>query len=125
MGYDYPDMYHQPEKFGLEILGVLSDPAEYYDFDWFVVWKHEDGRIFYGEDQGCSCPSPFETFTSLERANEVTSVEEFEGSVIEYYNSLDYLGTDLWNSDNLSPKFQILRTDAVNLINTVYRLLNN
>ena len=24
------------------------------------AWRGKDGRVFYGQDSGCSCPSPFE-----------------------------------------------------------------
>ena len=54
------NVYSQPEKFGLTILHVLDDPEACYSFQLFVVWTDADGKLFYAEDSGCSCPEPFE-----------------------------------------------------------------
>lgn len=72
MGWGTPDVYYQPEHFGLTIVGSISDPDADWSFDEFVVWQHSDGRLFYGSDSGCSCPSPFEDFHSLEDLTEIT-----------------------------------------------------
>lgn len=72
MGWNRPDVYYNPEEFDLEIIGSLDDPEASYSFDLLVVWKHEDGRVFWASDSGCSCPSPFEDYTSLESLSEVT-----------------------------------------------------
>lgn len=83
MSWGTDDLYNQPEKFGLTQIGCLDDPEASYSFDYLIVWKHEDGRVFYAEDSGCSCPSPFEDFTKLEDATEVTDANwaEFQHSV--------------------------------------------
>lgn len=78
MGYNNPDLYYQPEKFGLTQIGEIEWSDECYQFDKTVVWKHEDGRFFLGEDAGCSCPSPFENFFSLADAQEMTKQGLFE-----------------------------------------------
>lgn len=65
MAWDEPDVYHQPEKFGLTVVAEVDAGAS-YEFDMTVVWKHEDGRLFWATDSGCSCPSPFEAYTSLD-----------------------------------------------------------
>ncbi len=55
------DVYCDPEKFGLEVVAnaELSEPC--YSFDMAVVWYSKDAKKFYwGQDSGCSCPSPFE-----------------------------------------------------------------
>jgi hypothetical protein len=74
MGYEQPDLYYQPEKFGLTQVGEVNWSDEAYQFDKTVVWKHEDGRFFLGEDSGCSCPSPFENFLGLSDAREMTKL---------------------------------------------------
>lgn len=53
------NMYYDPEKFGLTIVGEI-DRADSYEFDKFVVWRKADGSTWYCTDSGCSCPSPFE-----------------------------------------------------------------
>lgn len=122
MGWNDPDMYYQPEAFDLEILGQLNDPQASYSFDDFVVWQHKDGRIFYGSDSGCSCPSPFEDFTSLDKADEATTIEKFEAAVIGYFNSVSY--SNDWNDTEMSSDFQSLRADAVELIRKVEKILD-
>lgn len=63
MGYYDSNIYYSPEKFGLETVGDI-DFDDDYGFDIFVVWRETaTGRLGYGEDSGCSCPSPFEDFT--------------------------------------------------------------
>ena len=86
MSYDYPDVYMQAEKFGLSIVGELDDPFADYSFVMLVVWQHEDGRLFYATDSGCSCPSPFEDFHSIDSLTEITdeSWEAFEEAVKEH-----------------------------------------
>lgn len=65
---DNPNVYYNPEKFGLEIIGTVSWSAEPYQFNYTLVLIDPfDGRIYYGNDSGCSCPSPFEGFTSREK----------------------------------------------------------
>lgn len=56
------DFYYSPEAFGLETVGQIQWGEPCYDFDLTVVWKRKsDGALVYGEDSGCSCPSPFES----------------------------------------------------------------
>lgn len=58
-----PNIYYQPEAFGLTTFGQLNDPNSCYSFDDVVVWemKSPNGdRLCWAADSGCSCPSPFE-----------------------------------------------------------------
>lgn len=72
----YDNVYYSPEKFGLEIIGSLCDPDACWSFDDLIVWKHEDGRLFYATDSGCSCPSPFEDFKGIDDLTEITDDAE-------------------------------------------------
>ncbi|GAA1992676.1 hypothetical protein GCM10009718_32980 [Isoptericola halotolerans] len=54
------NVYYDPEKFGLRTLGELDFSSGSYEFDLSVVWT--DGTaLFWADDAGCSCPSPFES----------------------------------------------------------------
>lgn len=54
-------MYSDPEDFGLKMIGEVDFSSGCYCFDYTVVWQRvSDGRFVYGDDSGCSCPSPFE-----------------------------------------------------------------
>lgn len=66
------NVYSSPEEYGLEIIHTLEDPHASYDFAMFVIWEEGTGRLFYGEDSGCSCPTPFESFYKLEDLQELT-----------------------------------------------------
>jgi hypothetical protein len=81
LGYDTPDVYYQPEKFDLTPIGEIEWSSGSYEFDLTVVWRHEDGRLFYANDSGCSCPSPFENYTSLDDLTEITDVSEFQDAL--------------------------------------------
>lgn len=49
---------------GLVRIGDLSEDGLSYEYNMLMVVKHEpSGRIFYGADRGCSCPTPFEEDT--------------------------------------------------------------
>lgn len=53
------NVYYDPEKFGLKIVGTLDFSSGSYEFDYTVVWT--DGKnLYYHDDAGCSCPSPFD-----------------------------------------------------------------
>ena len=56
------DPYYSPEKFGLTKIGEVEYSPASCEFDLLVVWRRDcDGALLYGEDSGCSCPSPFDT----------------------------------------------------------------
>lgn len=78
MGWDTPDVYNQPEQFGLTIVAEFQERDEPYSFDIVVGFKHEDGRFFMAQDSGCSCPIPFERHTSLDALDEVRTIEDVE-----------------------------------------------
>lgn len=53
MDYGVPD--------SLEFVGELDEPNMSYEFHCLGVWKHKpDGELYWAEDSGCSCPSPYE-----------------------------------------------------------------
>lgn len=58
--------YYNPEAHGLTIL-YEEDLGGSWEFDKFVVWADKEGRLWWDTDSGCSCPSPFENVTELER----------------------------------------------------------
>lgn len=68
MSYGEADVYYQPEKFGLVPVAELELSEPDYSFDLVMVWEHtETGQLYVGYDSGCSCPSPFEDYTSLDK----------------------------------------------------------
>lgn len=69
------NVYYSPESHNLTKIGEI-DPHESYEFNTLVAWQHEDGRIFWASDSGCSCPTPFE-YTKFEDLHEITDFDSF------------------------------------------------
>lgn len=89
MSYD-TNVYDNPEKHGLEIIGELRDPNESYDFDTVVFWK-SGRKVYAAHDSGCSCPSPFEGYNDIKDLERITRVaaaqqfiESFEDNYLKY-----------------------------------------
>jgi len=55
--------YAYPEKSGLTIVGEIDWSSGYYEFDLTVVWADANDQLYYADDSGCSCPSPFENMS--------------------------------------------------------------
>lgn len=64
-----PDVYCNPKKYGLTQIAQLDDTEAGYEFDMIVAWRHTDGSIYWQQDSGCSCPSPFENYHDLASLN--------------------------------------------------------
>lgn len=92
MGYYSPDTFSQPEAFGLTLVDTIERYEDLsYAFDLVAIWWHEDGSIYFAADQGCSCPSPFEDFDSLEKLTKVSGWADLAAQLLEL--SPDY-GSD-------------------------------
>jgi hypothetical protein len=63
------NVYYNPEKFGLIVIAELEDSQAHYDYDTIVAWRHTDGTVYWQQDSGCSCPTPFEQFGDLASLN--------------------------------------------------------
>lgn len=72
------NIYYNPENYGLETVGVIDWSDGCYQFDYTAVWRTEDGTLYYAEDSGCSCPSPFEGFGAVDELTEITDLNEFQ-----------------------------------------------
>lgn len=70
MSYGAPDLYNSPEHFGLVVIDEIELDNESYQFNIRVVWREiATGKLYTARDSGCSCPSPFEDYTSLNDAD--------------------------------------------------------
>ncbi len=93
------NIWYDPEKFGLKVVGTLSIPMS-YEFSYFVVWSGRNGELFWGTDSGCSCPTPFE-YTGVDDLHLINddSWSEFEKAVNDFNvwrgdEDDDYLAAD-------------------------------
>lgn len=67
------DPYSDPEDFGLVIVGSIDLSEPCYSFDMCVVWfSPRTGLYYWASDSGCSCPSPFEDYQSVDELDSGT-----------------------------------------------------
>lgn len=59
-------IYWNPEDFGLSVVGEIQWTEPCCDFDLTVLWRDATGKLYWGDDSGCSCPMPFEAVKSLD-----------------------------------------------------------
>lgn len=103
------NLYYHPEAFHLHTLGMLEEPDMSYSYNILAVFRHVmTGRVFYAQDSGCSCPTPFDDFrfdftapdiinTNLHEIRpEDDSFDDFEGRVRSFPASLDNQMKLLW-----------------------------
>lgn len=79
------NVYYDPQKFGLSVVDSLDEPDLSYEYNTLVVWKHDQSnRLYWAQDSGCSCPTPFESYTFKSpndtNLSEITkdNIEQFE-----------------------------------------------
>jgi hypothetical protein len=69
------NVYYSPSASGLETVGEIEWSDGFYQFDLTVLWRDEAGALHWGEDAGCSCPSPFEDVNSVSELSTGTKWE--------------------------------------------------
>lgn len=94
MGWGRPDVYSQPEKFGLELIGTIQWEPDSYSFDLTAVFRDKAGTLYWADDSGCSCPSPFEDYTRIEQLT--------KGMADQLQEHLE-LAMTTWEGDNWTP----------------------
>lgn len=61
------DVYNSPGKYGLDSVGCVEWHDEPYSFNLTGTWRDPaTGVLYWADDSGCSCPSPFEDYTDRE-----------------------------------------------------------
>lgn len=100
---NWKNPYYNPEKFGLEIVAELN-PFLSYEFDMVIVWKDKEGNLYWAADAGCSCPTPFEEYTSIELLNKF-NYDDIEAEV----KSRTYGSTDAEKRDFLNKVREFVR----------------
>lgn len=59
-------------------IGEIDFSDGDYQFDMTVIWlREDDGTFVYAEDEGCSCPIPFEDH-SIDMVMEIASLDEIK-----------------------------------------------
>ena len=95
--------YYEPEKMGLTKVAEIEYTDQDYQFDTRVVWRHDEtGKLYTARDSGCSCPTPFEDFDSLEK------LEEFSVSALEC-EARDEAKGEYYGGDLIQPFLEKIR----------------
>lgn len=90
MGY-YDNPVSTPEEYGFEGVGGIELNNEPYEFYMLEVLKDVNG-YYLATDSGCSCPTPFESYTVQDLTGPLTAEqvrEEIESLVRDAYGSPD------------------------------------
>lgn len=74
------DFHGQPEKWGLTEVAEI-DAGGSFEFDLVTIWRDQDGKLWMGEDSGCSCPVPYEDHVWPTDFEEVASIDQVETAV--------------------------------------------
>ena len=65
MSWNDPNVYFDPEKFGLKIIESYGGSVS-YQFNMVILWEDIKTRErYWAADSSCSCPAPFERFTGI------------------------------------------------------------
>ena len=83
MSYEQNPYYH-PEAMNLETIGEIEFSDGDYNFDTRVFWKElSTNKVYTARDSGCSCPTPFEDYDTIESLTLVQN-SDFQMYVDEY-----------------------------------------
>lgn len=82
--------YDEPVP-GFELINEINEPNLSYEFNTFGIFRKKGTReLFWGTDQGCSCPSPWERHTESNLNPIVRNTyNEFEVAVNEFPADLE------------------------------------
>lgn len=90
------NVFYNPEAHGLRVVAELEFSNGCYQFDTRVVWE-KDGALYTARDSGCSCPTPFEDFNSVESLERV-DISFLEGEISNERTS-SYEGNSNFSSE--------------------------
>jgi hypothetical protein len=104
------EVYYSPEKYNLVIVGTLDEENLSYEFNMLCVWHHTPtGRVYYGQDSGCSCPSPFEGYYSTNGDPGATGLDQVTDETwIAFKSAVDDFPADAADKVELLAKVNAL-----------------
>ena len=111
------NIYCNPEYFDLQVIGDV-DIADIYEFNILLVLQNIiTKKLYYLQDSGCSCPTPFEDAT-------IDCLQLITKDNMKYFESLCFNHKPANRSYDRPLKDQILWYDpSLVLYNKVFNLL--
>lgn len=80
------NIYYHPEKSGFEIFDSIEMDASCEYSTTLILRNTESGRLFYVQDSGCSCPTPFDEASEADlKPLVLETIEEFERDIEEHH----------------------------------------
>lgn len=105
------NVYYNPEKWNLKLIGEIEYSDLEYQFDTRIFLSDDENkRIYTARDSGCSCPTPFEDINSLNDLAEIKDISWVRGEISEELNKYENSVTSL--------------DEAQDLLRTIEKLLN-
>lgn len=93
--------YYYPENLGLK-LKSFDDPDALYQYNTICFWITPKGHVYYAEDSGCSCPTPFEEQCS---SNDLKEFQRTTTRVNSMQKALEFFrGWNRWGLDEYDLK---------------------
>ena len=80
--------YYHPEKIDAQMM-AFEEPDMSYEYNTLAFWVTPDGKVFTGQDSGCSCPTPFEDNYAADTKEEVLQKLERVGSLEQALSTFD------------------------------------
>ncbi len=80
-------IYYSPEEVGFEIFDEIETGGS-WEFTTTAIFRNkETGKLYYSQDSGCSCPTPFDGVTVDDLIPLVSETfEEFKKAVKEHHS---------------------------------------
>lgn len=106
------NIYYSPGHYGLQIVVEHENDPHSYGFDLYVVWQHkETGNLYFANDSGCSCPSPFEQYGGIEELEEIGSYKDLRQSLgsLPYSDARDFIDTVKQAAENFKKAQEVGR----------------
>jgi hypothetical protein len=83
------NLYYNPEKELLRVVAELNEKNMSYEFNTFMVWEHRiTGDMYFAMDTGCSCPTPFENYKTIDQLTKVREIDQIYTALISWASGM-------------------------------------
>ena len=99
-----------------EFIALVEWRYESWEYDMTEVYRRKDGALFYAEDSGCSCPTPFEftTEADLTPIKSLADWNRYARGRLGDSNNPDLTHRDITEAANIIRKHLVAPTNKEN-----------
>lgn len=81
MSYE-TNFYYHPEYWNMKLIGEIEYSGGCYEFTTRIfLLDLVTNKVYTARDSGCSCPTPFEDFYSLDDLSQVTDISYYRSEI--------------------------------------------